>query len=412
MNFPNSKFEKLFVGTKAIQIEKLQKETESNIGMVRRNDSLYAVVSVRDADMLDNAVDKVKDRINDIMNTTATVQMPKLGFSNAQMEALFVGKKGIAIEKIERETESDIGMESWNDSLYAVVSARGANMLDNALAVAKIKDRINDIMNTTEIVQMPKLGFSNAQFERLFVGAKGIDIETLRTETEFDIWFESWNDTYHAVINVKDADRLGNVVIKVKDRIQYIMDTTETVNVPKMEYSFTEFKALFIGKDGFEIEILENETESDIVLENWNDSPVVVVNVRDADRLDNAVAKVKDRINDIMNTTATVQMPKLGFSNAQIEALLVGTKGIAIEKIERETESDIGMESWNDSLYAVGSVRGADMLDIAVAKVKDRINDIMNTTETVQIPKLGFPNTQFEKLFIGAKGIDIETLRN
>ena len=79
------------------------------------------------------------------------------------------------------------------------------------------------------------------------------------------------------------------------------MDTTETIQVPKVNFSFREFEVLFVGKYGIDIEKLKKRTESDIWLENRNDAIYVSVNATDGDRLDNAVMKVKERIQFIIN---------------------------------------------------------------------------------------------------------------
>ena len=199
-------------------------------------------------------------------------------------------------------------------------------------------------------------------------------------ETESKIKLQICNDSLLIFVNVRDADKLNNAVTKVKDRIQYIINTTETVEIPQMKYPNTEFKKLFIGAKGFQIEKLKRETKSSIFFETCNDSHQIVVNVMEANRLNNAVIKVKDRIQYIVNNTEAVKVPKMNYLNTKFEEIFVGSKGIAIEKLKNETESNINVECWDDhALYVVVNVKEADRLPNAVSKVKDRINNIINT---------------------------------
>ena len=406
MKIPNKEFGKIFIGTSGIAFENLKHDTESSLHLYYLKDSIYIKIVAKGPDKLKNAVMKVTERIQNIIDTTQVIEIPQMDLPKQEFRKIFIGEDGKDIKNLGTDCNM-IRIDSFNDLFYVVVNVIDVTKLDSV--VQRVQDRILSIKHTTGKVCIPGMKFSNDVVKQILIGTKGKDIMKLGYDTEsiLGIRTDTVNDSLYLIVQVKDRHQLESTVEKVKDRIQNIMLTTEIMKVPETDLSNFELEKLFIGES--DIEKLKQENEvTHIIFERLNESFNVVVNVKNTEKLQNAVNKVKRRIQNILLTTGKVDIPQLKFPIKDFKQLFIGDTGKLIHDLKMETDSAIWFES-NDSALIV-KVKEPEKLENAVLNVINRIKTIIKSTDIVKIPETDLPKSEFQYLFVGENGRTIKNL--
>ena len=379
-------FKSIFVGRNGDTIKTLRKNTNSEIQLTVVDNSVYVVIHAQNLQTLRKSSEIVQSKIQDIFTNTETipVDLQHVLFDQTTFKSIFFGPYGEAVKNMQKVTNCQIFFPVIDKALYVTVFAQDQNTLKKATDA--VKSRIQDIITNTAIIS---LDLSNGtidqdNFKSIFCGRNGNTVEMFKKNTNSEIKLEVVdNSIIYVIISTQNRETLKKAAEIVQSKIQDIFNNTETIPLDLQHVVFdqTTFKSIFFGPYGEAVKNMQKVTNCQIFFPVIDKALYVTVFAQDQNTLKKATDVVKSRIQDVFTNTEIipVDLPNGTIAQENFKIIFVGKKGATINKLAKETNSEIKLNVIDNCVYVTVHAQDQDTLIRATDIVKSTVLEYQNS---------------------------------
>ena len=356
-----------------------------------------------------NAVMKINDQIQEAIDTlnpnaswvTDKVYIPQRDYPEISFNEQLLGVKGRNLKEIENYTKAllVIVKGTSHEEPHVLVTAKDAENAQKAVRL--VNNKIQSIIGlknlkdncVTDRVAIPEV--SNLKIRPYLLGKDGENITNLQNETMTVIDIQVIDGQDYCVVKGSISHNVKIATDYLRRQIDEFIETrntslpdmcSERVVLPVEYYPGIKFRENIIkGIGGTDIVQLQLEAGSTIQFESKH----ILVTAKNSDRLQFAVSKVIERLNELIERhkkdpcfVEKVPIPKNKYPKANFAGHIIGRKGVNILRIQSETKTSINVTADTDSPCVIISGEDEDLVKMAA-------NDI-NTTITKLIEKMKY----------------------